>query len=170
MTEITLVVNGSHYRVMVEARRTLLDVLRDVLGFTGAKRGCDRGECGACTVLIDGVPMQSCLVLAVQAEGRSITTIEGLARDGAMDPLQIAFHEAGAIQCGFCTPGMIVTARALLDRNPDPTEQEIKEALSGNMCRCTGYVKIIEAVRRAAEASGAGRAASAPPDPGGNAG
>lgn len=170
MTEITLVVNGSHYRVMVEAHRTLLDVLRDGLGFTGAKKGCDRGECGACTVLIDGVPMQSCLVLAVQAEGRSITTVEGLARDGAMDPLQIAFHEVGAIQCGFCTPGMIVTARALLDRNPDPTDHEIKEALSGNMCRCTGYVKIIEAVRRAAEACGVERAASAPPDPGGNAG
>ena len=152
MTEIILDVNHSLYTVAVEDHWTLLDVLRDKLGFTGAKKGCDRGECGACSVLIDGTVVQSCLVLAVQAQGKAIVTIEGLARDGRLDPLQIAFHEAGAIQCGFCTPGMIIAAKALLLRNPHPTEDEIKEAMSGNLCRCTGYVKIVEAVKMAAAA------------------
>lgn len=152
MTEIILDVNRSLYTVAVEDHWTLLDVLRDKLGFTGAKKGCDRGECGACSVLIDGTVVQSCLVLAVQAQGKAIVTIEGLARDGRLDPLQIAFHEAGAIQCGFCTPGMIIAAKALLLRNPHPTEDEIKEAMSGNLCRCTGYVKIVEAVKMAAAA------------------
>lgn len=150
MTEIILDVNRSLYTVAVEDHWTLLDVLRDKLGFTGAKKGCDRGECGACSVLIDGTVVQSCLVLAVQAQGKAIVTIEGLARDGRLDPLQIAFHEAGAIQCGFCTPGMIIAAKALLLRNPHPMEDEIKEAMSGNLCRCTGYVKIVEAVKMAA--------------------
>lgn len=152
MTEIILDVNRSLYTVAVEDHWTLLDVLRDKLGFTGAKKGCDRGECGACSVLIDGTVVQSCLVLAVQAQGKAIVTIEGLARDGRLDPLQIAFHEAGAIQCGFCTPGMIIAAKALLLRNPHPMEDEIKEAMSGNLCRCTGYVKIVEAVKMAAAA------------------
>ncbi len=156
MVEITLDVNHSSYKVGVEDHWTLLDVLRDSLGFTGAKKGCDHGECGACTVLIDGTAMQSCLVLAVQAQGKAIVTIEGLARDGRMDALQTAFHEVGAIQCGFCTPGMIITARALLGRNSDPTEDEIKEAMSGNLCRCTGYVKIVEAVQRGAAAGKTG--------------
>lgn len=152
MTEIVLDVNHSLYALAVEDHWTLLDVLRDKLGFTGAKKGCDRGECGACSVLVDGTVVQSCLVLAVQAQGKSIVTIEGLSRDGRLDPLQTAFHEVGAIQCGFCTPGMIMAATALLRRNLHPTEDEIKEAMSGNLCRCTGYVKIIEAVRRAAAA------------------
>lgn len=152
MNEIILDVNHSLYTVAVEDHWTLLDVLRDKLGFTGAKKGCDRGECGACSVLIDGTVVQSCLVLAVQAQGKAIVTIEGLARDGRLDPLQVAFHEAGAIQCGFCTPGMIIAAKALLLRNPHPTEDEIKEAMSGNLCRCTGYVKIVEAVKMAAAA------------------
>lgn len=152
MNEIILDVNHSLYTVAVEDHWTLLDVLRDKLGFTGAKKGCDRGECGACSVLIDGTVVQSCLVLAVQAQGKGIVTIEGLARDGRLDPLQVAFHEAGAIQCGFCTPGMIIAAKALLLRNPHPTEDEIKEAMSGNLCRCTGYVKIVEAVKMAAAA------------------
>lgn len=152
MNEIILDVNHSLYTVAVEDHWTLLDVLRDKLGFTGAKKGCDRGECGACSVLIDGTVVQSCLVLARQAQGKGIVTIEGLARDGRLDPLQVAFHEAGAIQCGFCTPGMIIAAKALLLRNPHPTEDEIKEAMSGNLCRCTGYVKIVEAVKMAAAA------------------
>jgi len=152
VTEIILDVNRSLYTVAVEDHWTLLDVLRDKLGFTGAKKGCDRGECGACSVLIDGTVVQSCLVLAVQAQGKAIVTIEGLARDGRLDPLQIAFHEVGAIQCGFCTPGMIIAAKALLLRNPHPMEDEIKEAMSGNLCRCTGYVKIVEAVKMAAAA------------------
>lgn len=152
MNEIILDVNHSLYTVAVEDHWTLLDVLRDKLGFTGAKKGCDRGECGACSVLIDGTVVQSCLVLARQAQGKGIVTIEGLARDGRLDPLQVAFHEAGAIQCGFCTPGMIIAAKALLLRNPHPIEDEIKEAMSGNLCRCTGYVKIVEAVKMAAAA------------------
>lgn len=150
MNEIILHVNGRAYAARVEDHWTLLDVLRNQLGFTGAKKGCDQGSCGACTVLLDGIAVQSCLVLAVQSQGRSIVTIEGLARDGRLDPLQSAFHEVGAIQCGFCTPGMILSAKALLLRNPDPSEDQIKEALSGNLCRCTGYVKIVQAVKMAA--------------------
>jgi carbon-monoxide dehydrogenase small subunit len=161
VTEIILHVNLRAYTVRVEDHWTLLDVLRDQLGFTGVKKGCDLGACGACTVLIDGVAVQSCLILAVQAEGRAIVTIEGLVRDGRLDPLQSAFHEVGAIQCGFCTPGMIISARALLLRVPNPTEDEIKEALSGNLCRCTGYVKIVEAVKTAAAAQGSRASGSA---------
>jgi aerobic-type carbon monoxide dehydrogenase small subunit (CoxS/CutS family) len=153
VVEITLDINENRYQLPVESHWTLLDVLRDRLGLTGAKKGCGRGECGACTVLVDGVAVQSCLVLAVQVHGKSVTTIEGLTRQGLPDPLQVAFHEAGAIQCGFCTPGMILSARSLLDRCPHPTELQVKEALSGNLCRCTGYVKIVEAVMRVASGS-----------------
>lgn len=128
---------------------TLLEALRERLGLTGTKRGCDMGQCGACTVLLDGQPVRSCLTLAIDAQGQEITTIEGLARNGELHPLQRAFHEHGAIQCGFCTPGMILTARALLAENPTPTVREIKQAISGNLCRCTGYVKIIEAITTA---------------------
>lgn len=147
---IQLRVNGESHTVVVEPQRTLLDVLRDNLGLTGTKRGCDEGHCGACTVLMDGKAVNSCLTLAIRAQGKEIVTIEGLSAGGRMHPLQEAFVYHGAIQCGFCAPGMILTAKALLDTNPDPTEQEIKAAISGNICRCTGYVKIVEAVKAAA--------------------
>jgi len=148
---ITLRVNGEYYEVEVEPRRLLLDVLRDNLGLTGTKKACDFGNCGSCTVLMDGKPVLSCLTLAIDAQGKDITTIEGLARNGQLHPLQQAFIDYGAIQCGFCTPGMLLSAKALLDKNPRPTDAEIKEALSGNLCRCTGYVKIVEAVKAAAQ-------------------
>ena len=144
---IRLLVNGFEYDVLVKPHWTLLRVLRDELGLTGTKEGCGKGECGACTVIMDGEAVLSCLVLAVQAQGRPILTIEGLAREGRLDPLQDAFVKHGAIQCGFCTPGMIMTAKAFVTKNPHPAEEQIKKALSGNLCRCTGYVKIIEAVR-----------------------
>ena len=150
MRQIALRVNRQDFLVAVEDHWTLLDVLRDVVGYTGAKKGCDKGECGACTVILEGKAVQSCLMLAVQAQGKEITTIEGLAKDGRLDPIQEAFHELGAIQCGFCTPGMIMTTKALLARNQTPSVDEIKKELSGNLCRCTGYIKIIEAVQRAA--------------------
>ncbi len=149
MREITLRVNRQDFKVVVEDHWTLLDVLRNVIGYTGTKKGCDKGECGACTVIMEGRAVQSCLVLAVQARGKELTTIEGLAQDGKLDPIQSAFHETGAIQCGFCTPGMVITSKALLSRNSNPSVEEIKRELSGNLCRCTGYVKIIEAVRKA---------------------
>ena len=136
--------------VKYEPQVTLLEALRERLGQTGTKRGCNMGQCGACTVLLDGQPVRSCLTLAIEAEKREITTIEGLGRNGELHPLQRAFHELGAIQCGFCTPGMILTARALLDENPAPTVGEVKRAISGNLCRCTGYVKIVEAIAAAA--------------------
>jgi carbon-monoxide dehydrogenase small subunit len=144
-------VNGEPYQVTVEPRMTLLDVLREKLGLTGAKRACDLGNCGSCTVLIDGKPVLSCLTLAVDAQGKDILTVEGLAKDGQLHPLQQAFIDCGAIQCGFCTPGMLLTAKALLDENPHPTEAEVKEAISGNLCRCTGYTKIIEAILKVAQ-------------------
>ncbi len=147
---IELKVNGDLYVTGAEPNRTLLEVLRDNLGLTGAKRGCDEGDCGACTVLMDGKPVASCLFLAIEAQGKDIVTIEGLAANGKLHPLQDAFVNYGAIQCGFCTPGMILSAKALLDRNPKPTKEEIKEAIAGNLCRCTGYVKIIEAVQAVA--------------------
>lgn len=149
MREIALRVNRQDFNVAVEDHWTLLDVLRDAIGYTGAKKGCDKGECGACTVILDGKAVQSCLVLAVQARGKEVLTIEGLAKEGQLDPIQTAFHEMGAIQCGFCTPGMIMTTKALLNKNSTPSVDEIKQGLSGNLCRCTGYVKIIEAVQRA---------------------
>lgn len=147
---IHLRVNGEPYDLLVEPRHTLLKVLRDDLGLTGTKRGCDTGDCGACTVLMNGKPINSCLALAMEANGKEITTIEGLAGGDDLHPLQEAFIQAGAIQCGYCTPGMILTAKALLDENSAPSEEEVKRALAGNLCRCTGYVKIVQAIQAAA--------------------
>lgn len=151
---ITLTVNDETYEVATAPNRTLLEVLRDELHFTGAKEGCGEGACGGCTVLIDGLPTRSCLTLAVAVEGKAITTIEGLAQGDQLHPVQEAFVAHHAIQCGFCSPGMILTAYALLKENPRPTEEEIRRALSGNTCRCTGYAKIVEAVQ---SLSGEGR-------------
>ena len=148
---IELKVNGELYEVAVEPHRTLLEVLRENLGLTGAKEGCDVGDCGSCTVLINGKPMFSCLILAVDAKGKDILTIEGLAKEGELHPLQKSFVEQGAIQCGYCTPGMILVSKSLLDKNPKPTEQEVKKAISGNLCRCTGYTNIVKAVLAAAQ-------------------
>ena len=148
--EATLVVNGMAYPVSVEPHRSLLWTLRSELGLTGSKEGCDDSECGACMVLIDGKPVNSCSYLAVQADGREITTVEGLAREGELAPLQQAFLQAGGVQCGFCTPGMLISATALLRENASPTEDEVRLALSGNLCRCTGYQKIVGAVLSAA--------------------
>ena len=150
-TIINLTVNDYAYEVAVEPRRTLAELIRYDLGITGTKIGCGIGDCGACTVLLDGEPTFSCLVLAVEADGHDVLTIEGVAGNGVLHPLQEAFVETGAIQCGFCTPGMVLNALALLNRNPDPSEGEIRRALSGNLCRCTGYQKIIEAVEDAAK-------------------
>jgi carbon-monoxide dehydrogenase small subunit len=151
---IELKVNGEIHEVMVEPHRTLLEVLREKLGLTGTKEACDTGECGACAVLLDGIPVNSCLVLALDARGKEIITIEGLADGSKLHPLQKAFKDHGATQCGFCTPGMIITAKALLDDNPKPTVQEIREAISGNLCRCTGYGKVVEAIQAVAEEGG----------------
>ena len=148
---IELRVNGDKRKVMIESRTTLLTVLRDELHLTGTKQSCDTGNCGACTVLIDGSPVVSCLTLAIEAQGQSILTIEGLEKEGKLDPLQKAFIDHFAVQCGFCTPAMILSAKALLDKNPRPTEEEVREAISGNLCRCTGYVKIVEAIMAAAD-------------------
>ena len=145
--EIHLCINGQDYRLFVYPHTTLLDLIRDEVGLTGTKRGCDLGECGACTVLIDGKPYNSCLILAVDVQERAILTIEGLADDGKLHPIQKAFIEHGAIQCGFCTPGMLLVAKALLDEDPCPSEEKIKEALSGNLCRCTGYTSISRAIQ-----------------------
>jgi carbon-monoxide dehydrogenase small subunit len=143
---LKLHVNGEEVSVLTEIHKTLLEVLREDLGLTGTKRGCDLGACGACTVLIDDAPQLSCLTLAADVQGKKITTIEGLSHPGEIHPLQRAFVEKGAIQCGFCTPGMILMAKAFLDENPHPSEGEVKKAISGNICRCTGYVKIVEAI------------------------
>lgn len=157
---IQLTINGEAYDLVVAPNRTLLEVLRDDLSLTGAKEGCGEGACGACTVLLDGQPVRSCLTLAVEVQGKTITTIEGLTTPlplgGAgggeqLHPVQQAFVEHGAIQCGFCSPGMILVTKALLDENPHPTEQEAREAIAGNFCRCTGYAKIVEAMLKAAE-------------------
>ena len=147
---IELTINGEVREVLVEPRTTLLHVLREDLGLTGTKESCNAGDCGACTVLIDHKPVASCLTLAIEAQGKEILTIEGLDREGGLHPIQQAFIDHYAVQCGFCTPGMILSAKALLDRNPNPTEKEVREAISGNLCRCTGYVKIVEAVLAAA--------------------
>jgi carbon-monoxide dehydrogenase small subunit len=144
-------VNREQVQVSVGGSETLLDCLRNQLGLTGTKKGCDQGDCGACTVLVDGTPVNSCLMLALEAEGRDITTIEGLAKEDGLHPLQEAFISHNAVQCGFCTPGMILTAAALLKENPHPTEREIRHYLQGNLCRCTGYSKIVEAVQAAAQ-------------------
>jgi len=150
LVNIKVNINGDHYELKVKPNTLLLDLLRNEVGLTGTKRGCDTGECGACTVLIDGLAVNSCLVLAAEVNGKNITTIEGLAKNGKLHPLQESFMEEGASQCGFCTPGMILSAKALLDKNPNPTEEEIKIAISGNLCRCTGYKKIIKAINSAA--------------------
>jgi carbon-monoxide dehydrogenase small subunit len=146
-TLITLKVNDRQWDLAVEPNRTLVDVLRYDLGLTGTKKGCDLGECGSCTVILNGKPVNSCLVLAIQANGAEILTIEGLRPSEGLHPLQQAFVDKGAIQCGFCTPGMILSATSLLKQSPNPSEDEIRSALSGNLCRCTGYQKIVEAVQ-----------------------
>jgi aerobic carbon-monoxide dehydrogenase small subunit len=151
---ITLYINGDTYEVLVSPNHTLLEVLRDQLGLMGTKRGCDLGACGACTVLIDGEAYLSCLMLAMEAVGRRIVTIEGLSEDGNLHPLQKAFVEMGALQCGFCTPGMIMTAKAILDEDPKPVREGVKKKMAGNLCRCTGYKKIVEAVISVAEVKG----------------
>ena len=148
---ITLSVNGEEHRIEVEPRRTLADALRENVGLTGTHLGCEHGVCGACTVLFDGAPVRSCLMFAVQADGHEVTTVEGLARDGVLHPLQEAFSEHHALQCGFCTPGFLMLAVGALARNPAPTDEELREVLSSNLCRCTGYQNIIEAVRAAAD-------------------
>jgi len=144
--KISLTVNGDRYEVEVEANRTLLQLLREDLDLTGTKLACERGDCGLCTVLVDGVPTKSCLVLAVEVDGRDVTTIEGLAEEEQLSPVQRAFIKHGSVQCGFCTPAFILAAEALLKRNPNPTEEEVKEAVGGILCRCTGYRQIIDAI------------------------
>ena len=148
---ITLTVNGTQEIVDVPANMTLLTMLREKLALTGTKNGCNAGECGACTVMLNGEPVNSCMVLAVECQGAEVVTIEGITQDGKLDPIQAALVEAGGVQCGFCTPGVVISARALLNRVPNPTEQQIRDALVGNLCRCTGYVRIIEAVHKAAQ-------------------
>ena len=148
---INLTVNGVRETAEVPSNMILLTLLRESLGLTGTKNGCAAGECGACTVIMNGEPVNSCLVLAVEADGSEIVTVEGLSSDGRLDPLQETMIEVSGTQCGFCTPGVLISARALLDRRPSPTEDEIKEALRGNLCRCTGYVRIIESVKMAAK-------------------
>ena len=148
---LELKVNGQLYQVFVEPWRTLAEVLREELGLTGLKVSCDGGNCGSCTVLIDGKAVKSCLMLAPQAKGKEVLTIEGLATEEGLHPLQEAFIEHFAVQCGYCTPGMILKAKALMDENPDSTEEEVRAGLSGNLCRCTGYVKIVEAIMAARE-------------------
>jgi len=144
---IKLTVNDREVETAVEPNMTLTDLLRDELGLTGTKKGCETGDCGACTVILDGLPVNSCLVLAVQADGCTVETIEGLESEAGLHPVQDAFVEKGAIQCGFCSPGMIMSAKHLLDKNPHPQESEIRAAISGNLCRCTGYQKIIDAIK-----------------------
>jgi carbon-monoxide dehydrogenase small subunit len=144
---IRLTVNDTQYEVAIEPRQSLLQVLREELHLTGTKEGCSEGECGACTVFLDGKPVDSCLIFGVEANERQVTTIEGLAPDTALHPIQQAFVDHGAAQCGFCTPGMILATKALLETNPNPTEEEIRWGIAGNLCRCTGYVKIVEAIK-----------------------
>lgn len=148
---LELTVNGEHYEVLVEPKTLLIDVLRDQLGLKGAKRGCDSGSCGACTVLLNGKPVHSCSILALQANGGEILTIEGLADGPNLHPIQEAFLDHWALQCGFCTPGQVIAAKALLDENPNPTEEEVKTAMNGHICRCTGYNMITEAILDAAK-------------------
>lgn len=152
--QITFTFNGTYETALVQSHTTLLTFLREGLGVTGTKNGCATGECGACTVLLNGEPVNACLVLAVEIDGAEVITVEGLAHDGQLEPLQQAFIDHTGTQCGFCTPGILISARALLNRNPDPTEEDIKDALRGNLCRCTGYVRIIDAVKDAAKTGG----------------
>lgn len=153
--KISVTVNGSVESVDVPSNMTLLTMLREKLGLTGTKNGCTAGECGACTVFLDGEPVNSCLVLAVECDGAEVRTVESLARNGQLDPIQQSVIDHNAVQCGFCTPGVLISARALLDRNPDPSEDEIRDALVGNLCRCTGYVRILDAVKDAARVGAA---------------
>jgi carbon-monoxide dehydrogenase small subunit len=153
---LTLEINGERHEVLTEPHRTLLDVLRADLGLTGTKENCLEAECGVCTVLVDGEAVNACILLAAQCQGRQIVTIEGLTRDGVLHPLQQAFIDHGAVQCGYCIPGMILSAKAFLDDHPAPTEAEVREALAGNLCRCTGYQKIADAVLAAARSLAAG--------------
>jgi carbon-monoxide dehydrogenase small subunit len=152
--EIEFTINGKKKRISINTNDLLLEVIRDELGLYGPKYGCGTGECGACTVLMDGKPVLSCLTLAARADKKNIVTIEGIGTEESPHPLQEAFVEEGAIQCGYCTPGMILSAKALLDENPNPSEEEIKTAIAGNLCRCTGYVKVIQAIQRAAKKIG----------------
>lgn len=154
MEKISFILNGLSVELAVDPGARLVDVLREELDLTGTKEGCGQGECGACTVLLDGQAVNSCLVLVGQIRGRNLVTIEGLAKNGELDPLQEAFIAEGAVQCGYCTPGMLLSAKALLVQNPLPSEQEIKEAIAGNLCRCTGYVKIVKAIQTAAMSQG----------------
>lgn len=147
---LSFTLNGDPIEVVCKDNMTLLDLLRDKLGLTGTKKGCEQGECGACTVMLDGKPVNSCCTLAVECEGRDVVTVEGIAKNGQLHPSQKQFIEKWALQCGYCTPGMIMSAKALLDVNPHPTELEIREAIEGNLCRCTGYAKIVEAIQAAA--------------------
>ena len=149
--DIVLNVNGIQYNINIETHRTLVEVLRDTLGLTGTKKSCNEGECGACTVLMDGKPVASCLVLAVSAQGKEITTIEGLSHGEELDPVQEAFVKHTAIQCGFCTPGMVMAAKAFLNEHPKPTPAEVRKAIAGNLCRCTGYQQIVDAIMAVAE-------------------
>jgi aerobic-type carbon monoxide dehydrogenase small subunit (CoxS/CutS family) len=158
---IRLKVNGEEREVLAPVHHTLLEVLREEMGLTGTKHGCELGECGTCTVLVDGRPILSCLALPVECEGREVTTVEGLARDGVLHPLQQAFAELGAAQCGYCTPGFLLVADELLRHNPRPTRAQIAEALAGNLCRCTGYLKIFEAVELAVSRMGSAAGARA---------
>lgn len=151
MVNISLTVNDRFYEVTIDENMRLIDLLRDKLGLVGTKEGCGEGECGACTVIMDGKTVNSCLVMAFQADGSNIVTIEGLEKDGKLHPVQRAYIEAGAVQCGFCIPGMVLSTKVLLDENPNPTEEEIREGISGNLCRCTGYNKMIIATKKAIE-------------------
>ncbi len=151
---INLKINGETYEVLIKPNTTLLELLRDDIGLTGTKKGCDTGECGACTVLLGGKPVNACLVLALDANRRDVLTIEGLSKNNQLHPLQEAFIKEGAVQCGFCSPGMIVSAKALLDETPFPKEEEVRKAIAGNLCRCTGYAKIVKAILAAAEKMG----------------
>lgn len=151
MQELKCVVNGKDVDIMIDPSHSLADVIRYDLGLTGTKKGCEEGECGACTVLVNGLPVDSCIVPAMKAQGKNILTIEGLEQNGELDPIQEAFVEAGAIQCGFCTPGVVLSAKALLMREENPTKEEIRDELSGHFCRCTGYLQFYDAVRIASE-------------------
>ena len=151
MHTIRVTVNGTPYEKQVESRLLLVHFLREVLGLTGTHIGCDTTHCGACAVLLDGQPVKSCTVLAVQADGREVMTVEGLAKDGQLHPIQEGFWQEHGLQCGYCTPGMMLTGYALLQQNPDPSEPEIRQAISGNLCRCTGYVNIVKSIQHAAE-------------------
>jgi len=149
--KINVTINNEREQVVVPSNMTLMQMLRESVALTGTKNGCSAGECGACTVMLNGEPVNSCMVLAVECDGAKIVTVEGLAGDRQLDPIQEAIIAAGGVQCGFCTPGILISSRALLDRNPDPSEEEIREGLVGNLCRCTGYMRIVEAVKKAAE-------------------